>query len=105
MYGHFTIGFRQNLLIRYYVYRLMKHYASSLNGIVLWVRCEDTKSYIQNLASLGAATILLIGFLTLFEYFFRINIGIDQGLISVPTTSLPRFFHREGRRWLLLILS
>src|SRR3990167_4726379 len=40
-----------------------------LAGVVLWARCEDTKFHLQNLTSLGSGVILLIGFLTLFEYF------------------------------------
>lgn len=55
-----------------------------LAGIVLWIRCENTAPYIQILASLAAAVVFLIAFMTLFEYFFHINLGIDQGLFSVP---------------------
>jgi PAS domain S-box-containing protein len=56
-------------------------------GVVLWVRCEETENYIQILAGLGAACIFLLGFLTLFEYFFVINLGIDQGFFSTPITN------------------
>lgn len=63
-----------------------------LAGIVLWIRCEDTAYFIQMLASLSAAAILLIGFLTLFEYFFKINLGIDQGLFTVPSIRHPGIF-------------
>ncbi len=63
-----------------------------LSGVVLWVRCEKTNYFIQNLISLGAACVLLIGFLTLFEYFFNRNLGIDQGLFHVPASAVSSIF-------------
>jgi PAS domain S-box-containing protein len=63
-----------------------------LAGIVLWIRCDNTKNYIWNLASLGAGFIFLIAGLTLLEYFFQINLGIDQGFFSVPTTGAHSIF-------------
>ena len=63
-----------------------------LAGIVLWIRCENTPNYIQALASLSASVVFLIAFITLFEYFFKINLGIDQGLFSIPTTRQTSIF-------------
>lgn len=55
-----------------------------LTGVVLWVRSEKSNYYMQNLSSLGAGLIFLLGFVTLFEYFFHINLGIDQGWFYTP---------------------
>ncbi len=63
-----------------------------LAGIVLWVRCESEQDYIQILAGLASACIFLIGFLTLFEYFFKIDLGIDQGFIHTPQTNQALIF-------------
>jgi hypothetical protein len=63
-----------------------------LAGIVIWVRCDNEQNYMQILAGLGAGLIFLIAFLTLFEYFFKINLGIDQGLFNVPLTSQALIF-------------
>lgn len=51
-----------------------------LAGIALWIRCEMGKGYQHYLADVCGAIIFLISFLTLFEYFFNVDLGIDQGL-------------------------
>jgi heme A synthase len=53
-----------------------------LSGMALWLRCENNKIYTQYLAQICAAAIFLLAFLTLFEFFFHINIGIDQGIFK-----------------------
>ena len=63
-----------------------------LAGIALWVRCEQTKDYIQALAGLGAACVFLIAMLTLFEYFFNISLGIDKGIFNIPVTTVTSIF-------------
>src|SRR3990167_390333 len=63
-----------------------------LVAIVLWIRCENTSYYVQMLASLAAAVVFLIAFLTLFQYFFKINLGIDQGFFNVPITRAHNIF-------------
>lgn len=62
-----------------------------LAGIVLWVRCESTPYYIQACASLAAGVIFLFGFLTLFQYFFQIDLGIDQSVFA--TTPVASYYH------------
>lgn len=55
-----------------------------LAGIALWIQCDTAGTYARNLAQVCAGFIFLIAFLTLFEYFFNINLGIDQSLFSNP---------------------
>jgi PAS domain S-box-containing protein len=59
-----------------------------LAGTALWLRCENHSRYTQYIAQISGACIFLIAFLTLFEYFFRINIGIDQGLFKEHASTL-----------------
>lgn len=58
-----------------------------LCGIALWIRCVKTSRILQYLAGVSAAVVFLIGFLTLYEYLFDVNIGIDQGLFITPKSS------------------
>src|SRR5579883_1433 len=55
-----------------------------LCGITLWIRNENTSSYANYLADMCAGIVFLISFLTLFQYFFSINLGIDQALFKEP---------------------
>lgn len=56
-----------------------------LAGMALWRYSDKSlRNTTQLLAELCAGIIFLIGFLTLFEYFFSINIGIDQWIIKEP---------------------
>jgi PAS domain S-box-containing protein len=59
-----------------------------LAGTALWLRCENHNVYTQHIAQISGACIFLVGFLTLFEYFFGINIGIDQGIFKEHTSTL-----------------
>ncbi len=53
----------------------------------LWIYCEKNSSKILiGLAQLSAGFILVLGFLTLFEYFFNINIGIDHVIVKEYST-------------------
>lgn len=64
-----------------------------LIGIALWVRAEKDNSYTSYAAQIASGTVFLISMLTLFEYFFGVDLGIDQGLFrdrtSVAETFLP----------------
>ncbi len=56
-----------------------------LSSIVLWKKSEfEHNHFIQ----ISAAIVFLIGFLTLFEYFFNINLSIDQLFFNDYTASL-----------------
>jgi PAS domain S-box-containing protein len=54
------------------------------SGIALWIQCDSPGTYARNLAQVCAGLIFLISFMTLFEYFFNINLGIDQGIFGNP---------------------
>lgn len=56
-----------------------------LVGITLWLHCHKQHPIIYHLGLLCAATVFLLGTLTLFEYFFHITLGIDQGIIRLST--------------------
>src|SRR5688572_17056258 len=51
-----------------------------LSGIALWAKCDKSKISIPQIAQLSCSVVFLIGTLTLFEYFFHVDLGIDQGL-------------------------
>ena len=53
-----------------------------LIGISLWLQSEKTNSYLRYLAQICAGGVFLIATLTIFEYFFNINVGIDQGIFK-----------------------
>lgn len=56
-----------------------------LSSISLWIYSEYTNSTLTKFfGQLSGAFVFLLALLTLFEYFFKINIGIDQGLFSEP---------------------
>jgi PAS domain S-box-containing protein len=59
-----------------------------LAGMALWLRCDNHRAYTHYLAQICAACIFLLSFLTLFEYFFHINIGIDQGIFREPAHAI-----------------
>lgn len=60
-----------------------------LLSVALWIRCEKPKetSYYY-LAEICSAFVFLFSTLTLFEYFFDIDLGIDKGLFSGPLSSI-----------------
>jgi two-component system, sensor histidine kinase and response regulator len=49
-----------------------------LLGVALWLVTDEKKGLTKIIAQLCSAVIFLICLLTLFEYFFHINIGLDQ---------------------------
>jgi PAS domain S-box-containing protein len=55
-----------------------------LAGMALWIQCERPVAYERYLAQLCAGIIFVLSFMTLFEYFFNINLGIDQGIFHNP---------------------
>jgi len=63
-----------------------------LCGIALWVKCEkESKSFVKHISQVCSATVFLIGCLTLFEYFFQIDLGIDQGLFKEPLKAITNY--------------
>lgn len=52
------------------------------SGIGLWIYHERSRGYLRYLAEFCGAVVFLIGFVTLFEYFFNINVGIDKGIFA-----------------------
>jgi PAS domain S-box-containing protein len=62
-----------------------------LAGIALWIQCDRPAAYPRMLAQFCAAIIFLISFMTLFEYFFGINLGIDQGMFHNPIVGMEHF--------------
>lgn len=57
-----------------------------LTGSALWVSCEKRESYVRYLAEFFSSFVFLIAMITLFEYFFHVNLGIDQGIFKEPLT-------------------
>lgn len=53
-----------------------------LSGMALWIRRERPKGYASTLAEICAGLVFLIGTLSLFQYVFDINLGIDQGFFK-----------------------
>lgn len=68
-----------------------------LAGISLWIYCDIKSPFLKSIAELAAATIFLLGILTLFQYFFHVNIGIDQGFIREPLISTVSSISPPGR--------
>jgi PAS domain S-box-containing protein len=62
-----------------------------LLGMALWVRLEKQKEYTRYLAEVCAAIVFLISTLSLLEYFFNINLGLDQGIFKnlLPLSEMP----------------
>lgn len=59
-----------------------------LCGIALWIYCEKYSVYAHYVAEICGAAVFLISFLTLFEYFFNIDFGIDRGIFQQPAAGL-----------------
>jgi PAS domain S-box-containing protein len=56
-----------------------------LSGIALWLYSDiKPERKINILAQICGGFVLLIALMTLFEYFFRINLGIDEALFKSP---------------------
>ncbi|MHB1948157.1 MAG: response regulator [Gammaproteobacteria bacterium] len=58
-----------------------------LLSIILWINTDVTEkhTYIKSVSEILAAGVFLVGFLTLFEYFFNIKLGIDQFIFNDPS--------------------
>lgn len=63
-----------------------------LAGISLWILHEKSKSILKHLSEIAAGTIFLISFLTLFEYFFQIKLGIDKNIFRDTLKDIPSLF-------------
>lgn len=64
-----------------------------LSAMVIWVYCDYPNKQIVYLAQTAAGCIFLLAFLTLLEYFFGRDFGIDQGFfIEPPIADSPAFF-------------
>jgi len=59
-----------------------------LAGVSLWLHVEQRSNFSYNIALICAAIVLMLGALTLMEYFFGIDLGIDK-LISAPSSIIP----------------
>jgi PAS domain S-box-containing protein len=55
-----------------------------LCGIALWVYCDEKSRYTQYIAEICAGIVFVVSFVTLFEYFFQIDFGIDRGFFARP---------------------
>lgn len=62
-----------------------------LSAMALWLYSDMANKYSVMLAELCSGIVFVIALLTLFEYFFSINIGIDQWLIKEPQEVLHSF--------------
>lgn len=62
-----------------------------LSGMALWLYSEKIEKYPLALAQICSGIVFVIAFLTLFEYFFGMSIGIDQWLIKVPADQYNSF--------------
>ncbi len=62
----------------------------TLCGVSLWLQSEKNEefSHIYYLSQISAGAVFLIAVLTLFEYFFGINLGIDQGIFKQPLLNI-----------------
>lgn len=63
-----------------------------LSGISLWLLHEKNNRLLNYMSKIAAAAVFLIGFLTLFEYFFKIELGIDQGLFRDTLKNVTSLF-------------
>ncbi len=61
-----------------------------LCGVSLWLQAETNgqRTPIHFLSQISAGAVFLIAFLTLFEYFFHITLGIDQGIFKQPLLNI-----------------
>jgi PAS domain S-box-containing protein len=79
-YIHFLYSVKPNTAICYI-----------LSGMALWLYSEES-TYSSNLiAQICGGIIFTIAFMTLLEYFFSINLGIDQWLVNEPNEALASF--------------
>jgi PAS domain S-box-containing protein len=62
-----------------------------LSGLALWIYSDKTSGYLYAVGQLSAGAVFLLSCLTLFEYFFHINLAIDQSFIKEPFISQALF--------------
>jgi PAS domain S-box-containing protein len=55
-----------------------------LCGIALWINCEKKNKYTHYVAEICSAIVFLISFMTLLEYFFNVDFGVDRGIFIQP---------------------
>lgn len=63
-----------------------------LAGISLWILHEKSNSFLKYMSEIAAGTVFLISFLTLFEYFFQIKLGIDKNIFKDTLKEIPSLF-------------
>lgn len=61
-----------------------------LCGVSLWLQAEKDHGLLRiyYLTHISAGAVFLIAIMTLFEYFFGINLGIDQGIFKQPLLNI-----------------
>jgi PAS domain S-box-containing protein len=57
-----------------------------LCGIALWIYCEPRSTYMHYVAEICSGIVFVISFVTLFEYFFHVDFGIDCSIFERPTS-------------------
>lgn len=62
-----------------------------LCGIALWLYTDEFSRASQTLSELCAGIVIVLAFLTILEYSFNVNLGIDQWLIKIPAETLYSF--------------
>ncbi len=55
-----------------------------LSGISLLLRCDEVNSSAKMMSDISSAAIILFATLTLGEYFFDIDLGVDEGFFKEP---------------------
>lgn len=64
----------------------MYSFCHILAGVSLWLACDERNIYTKTLSEVCAGSIFLIATLTLFEYFFNIDIGVSRGFVILDLT-------------------
>ncbi|MDR3476501.1 MAG: response regulator [Gammaproteobacteria bacterium] len=72
----------KNALVYLYAVKPNTAICFFLSSISLWFYSEKPSKYNQGLAQVASGIVFLIGFITLFEYFFRLNFGIDEWVLN-----------------------
>jgi PAS domain S-box-containing protein len=55
-----------------------------LCGIALWIYCDQKSRYTVYIAEICSGIVFVVSFITLFEYFFNVDFGIDKGFFQRP---------------------
>jgi len=61
-------------------------FCTILCGLALWLRSEKDDQYNRAIAGVASGIVILIAFMTLFEYFFKMNLWIDQIFITMSSS-------------------